>query len=94
MIKLIKLLINFTTYLQLKSTVHLANTIAIIQGKSLNFGKSDDPRTFRDSIICIFNMLFERVDDVLVLTYSINAMWLYLFACIFSILERSFLMFD
>ena len=32
-------------------TVHLANTIAIIQGKSLNFGQSDYPRTLWDSII-------------------------------------------
>ena len=44
------------------------------------------PRALRDGIVCIFNMLYERVDDVLVLIYSINVMWLYLFACIFSIL--------
>ena len=35
MVKLIKL-INFTITFNLKSTVHLADTIAIIQGKSLN----------------------------------------------------------
>ena len=35
MVKLIKL-INFTITFSLKSTVHLADTIAIIQGKSLN----------------------------------------------------------
>ena len=34
-------------------------------------------------LVHIFNMLYERVDDVLVLIYSIF-MWLYLFACIFS----------
>ena len=34
-----------------------------------------------------YSMLYERVDDVLVLIYSINVMWLYLFACYFSILE-------
>ena len=45
------------------------------------------PRTLRCSIICIFNVLYESVDDVFVLIYSINVMWLYLFACIFSILE-------
>ena len=91
MIQLIKLLINFTIYLQFK-----ANAIAINQGKSLNFGQSDNPRTpndsrhhrtLRDSIICIFRMLYERADDVLVLIHSINVIWLYLFACIFSILE-------
>ena len=36
----------------------------------------------------------ECVDDVLVLIYSINVTWLYLFACIFSILERSLFIFD
>ena len=96
MIQLIKLLINFTIYLQFLRVVHLAITIAINQGKSLNFGQSDNPRslndprhpmTIRDSIICIFRVLYERVDDVLVLIYSINVIWLYLFACIFSILE-------
>ena len=45
------------------------------------------PKTLRDSIISIFNLLHERVDDVLVLIYSIKVMCLYLFACIFSILE-------
>ena len=51
MIKLIKLFINFTIYLlyNLKSAVHLANAIAIIQGKSLNFGQSDYPRTPKDT---------------------------------------------
>ena len=49
------------------------------------------PRALRDNIICIFNMLYERVDDVMVPIYSINVMWLYLFACIFSILEWSLL---
>ena len=44
---------------------------------SLNFGQSDyprtpqdtpgHPRTLQDSIICMFNILFERVDDGLVL---------------------------
>ena len=73
--------------------MQLANTIAIIQGKSLNFGQSDYPKTPQDTqgIICIFSMLYERVDDVMVLIYSINAMWLYLFACIFGILEWSLL---
>ena len=73
MIKLIKLLILPYTF-HLKSTVHLADTIVIIQGKSLNFGQSDypgtpqdtqghprHPRTLRDSTICIFNILYERV---------------------------------
>ena len=91
MIQLIKLLINFTIHLQF-----ITNTIAINQGKSLNFDQSDNPRTpndpkhprtLRDSIICIFCVLYERVDDVLVLIYSISVIWLYLFACIFSILE-------
>ena len=49
MIKLIKLLINFTYTFNLKSTVHLANAIAIIQRKSLNFGQSDCPRTPHDT---------------------------------------------
>ena len=76
MIKLIKVLINLTIYFNLKSTINLANTIAKL----------------RDSIICIFNMFYECVDDCLILICSI--MWLYLFACIFSILEQSLLMFD
>ena len=94
--------------------MHLANTIAIIQGKSLTFGQSDypttprtpqdtqrqprtpqdtqrQPRALRDSIICSFSMLYERVDHVMVLIYGINVMWSYLVACIFSILERSLL---
>ena len=33
----------------LKRTVHLANTIAIIQGKSMNFGQSDYPKTHQDT---------------------------------------------
>ena len=99
MIKLIKLLITFTIYLQFKEHCAACYSIAIIQGKSLNFGQSDYPRTpqdtpghpktLRDSIICIFNMLYERVDDVFVLVCSIIVMWLYLFACNFSILELS-----
>ena len=90
MIKLIQLLVSLPYTCNLKNTVHLANTIAIIQGKSVNFVSlitSRRPKTPQDSIICIFNMLYERVDDVLVLVYSINVMWLYLFACIFSLLE-------
>ena len=97
MIQLIKLFINFTIYLQFKELYTLLmDTITINQGKSLNLGQSDNPRspndsrhprTLRDTIICIFRVLYERVDDVLVLIYSINVIWLYLFACIFSILE-------
>ena len=107
MIKLIKLLINFNIYLQFKEHCIPANTITIIQGKSLNLvclitpGHPKTPQDTQDTtghsgtaFICIFNMLYGRVDDVLVLICSINVMWLYLFACIFSILERSLLMFD
>ena len=74
--------------------MHLANTIAIIQGKSLNFGESDylttpkhTPGHFGTALFVFFNMLYERIDDVMVLIDCINVMWLYLFACIFSILE-------
>ena len=105
MIKLIKLLINFTIYLQFKELYTLLNTFAINQGKSLNFTQPQDaprhPRTPQDTpehsgtaLFVFFNVLYERVDDVLVLIYSINVMWLYLFACIFSILERSLFIFD
>ena len=70
MIKLIKLLINFTKYLQFKE--HLAATIVIIQGKSLNLGQFENlrapypktsqdtirhTRTLRDSIICIYSII-------------------------------------
>ena len=71
--------------------MHLANTVAIIQGKSLIFGQSDYPQDTqghsRTALFVFFNMLYERVDDVMVLIYSINVMWLYLFACIFSKLK-------
>ena len=50
MIKLIKLLINLPYTFNLKSIVHLANTIAIIQGKSLNFAQPDYPRTSKDTL--------------------------------------------
>ena len=30
------------------------------------------PKTLRDDIICIYKMLYERVDDVLVLIYNID----------------------
>ena len=32
-------------------------------------GQSDYPRTLQDSIICMFNILYERVDDGLALVY-------------------------
>ena len=58
----------------LKSTVHLANTIAIIKGKSLNVGQSDYPTTPQDTpghsetaLFVFFNMLYERVDGIMVL---------------------------
>ena len=67
--------------------MHLANTVAVIQEKSLNFGQSDYPTTPQDTpghsgtaLFVFFNMLYEHVDDVMVLIYSINVMWLYLFA--------------
>ena len=67
-----------------KSTVHLANTLAIIQGKSLNFRQFDYPKPPQDTPGQHY-LYYERVDDVLVLIYIINVMWLYLFACIFRI---------
>ena len=101
MIKLMKLLINFTIYLQFKELYTLLIHFTIHQGKSLNFGQSDYPKTPQDTpghsgtaLFVFFNVLYERVDDVLVLIYSINVMWLYLFACIFSILEQSLFIFD
>ena len=47
----------------------------------------DTPGHSGTALFVFFNMLYERVDDVLVLIYSINVIWLYLFACIFSIFE-------
>ena len=82
MIKLIKLLFNFYHIPSIQRAVHLANTIAINQGKSLNFGQSYNPRTpqdprhprtLQDSIICIFSVLYEHVDEFLVLIYSIKS---------------------
>ena len=35
--------------------------------KFMHFGQSDYPRIPQDSIICMFNILYERVDDGLVL---------------------------
>ena len=87
MIKLIKLLINFynihsilralyTLLIQLPQSngSHPTSVSLITPGHS-------------GTALFVFSMLYERVDDVLVLIYSINAMWLFLFACIFSILK-------
>ena len=84
-------LTSITVCVYISSLIQSARFPSLFELVSLLYKTTQDtpihPRALRDSIICMFNMLYERVDDVLVLIYSVNVMWLYPFACIFSILE-------
>ena len=59
---------------KLLCTSHISIAISVSLGEvtttlvfSVFGGQSDYPRTPQDSIICMFNILYERVDDGLVL---------------------------
>ena len=103
MMPLIKLLINFTIYLQFKELYSLLIQLPLTKGSHSTSVSlitpglpmtQDTPGLSGTALLCYMNVLYERVDDVLVLIYSINVIWLYLYACIFSILEGSLFMSD